>query len=329
MNKITANNMFKLSSTVIYGQLFSRPAFSIDIFLAIMFGAIQCLLIYEITTLEWRTSARVDSMMEVKQSFKDYPNPIVKKTSVKKKSISTCTSDRPSPVTVEKSSERQKKPIETCSSVRCYTTLFKPVPQIHHRSDIHHGLSRAKSISHVKFDKVDRLQYLLSVSPSEYVRRDREWMQNKKHKLITCIRTLAKDLEQAVSEESLNTQKMYKNAIQNSIKTLKRNFVSQLNSSYRLDNFASTNFQPLLEQYGDGLRSSLSNDLIMAICHNSNTTNVSRSCGDGDDEETTCKSEYDYDMEIVSSTLSFRSSESFIEVLKKRSRELFVNFNYK
>ncbi|VEN38315.1 unnamed protein product [Callosobruchus maculatus] len=77
----------------------------------------------------------------------------------------------------------------------------------------------------------DRIEQLLALSPSEYVRKDKE-RKYKEAGLKNCIQSLTSLLEKALEaeENGLTMDQVSKDAVRNSIKTIKSNFDNHLSS---------------------------------------------------------------------------------------------------
>ncbi|XP_030745891.1 uncharacterized protein LOC115874753 isoform X2 [Sitophilus oryzae] len=186
------------------------------------------------------------------------------------------------------------------------------------RSNFGWMLSKGDSI--LKHNFHDRVEHLLSISPSEYVRRDKE-RKSKEQGLRSCIQSLTSLLEKALNNDTLEIQDMSKDDIKRSINTLKENFENQLNNDYQLSEFPSPSLQSLIAQSTarNALRDSLSPNLISSI-YRASHLRISNSNFDNRSQK---RREMKERKSRKGSNLSLKSSDSLDELFRKVSNEFF------
>ncbi|XP_076267235.1 uncharacterized protein LOC143200615 [Rhynchophorus ferrugineus] len=280
-----------LSSTVLV-RIASYPSFSIEIFLAMIVCVSHFLLIFEINTLVRRTNAKAAQRLRLRQAIKE-----------------SATSFH-SLVTLQATQVFQKKP-EPITRMPLYSepVVATRLPKRLSRPAFGWMLSKGDSILKHNFN--DRVEHLLSISPSEYVRRDRE-RKTREQGLRSCIQSLTSLLEKALNNETLDVQNFSKDQIRQSLNTLRENVESQLN--YHLDEFPSASLQSLIARSTakNALKNSLSPNLISSIYRASNVT--FSQCNIDDRLKKVKENKR-------GSNLSLRSSASLSELYRNTSKE--------
>ncbi|XP_050295603.1 uncharacterized protein LOC126735601 [Anthonomus grandis grandis] len=316
MDEIIINTVKFLSSTVVV-RLLSYPPFAIEIFLAAVVCVVHILLLFEINTLVRRTNSKAAARLRMRHPIKE------SETSFH------------SLVTLQTAHHIfQKKPTEMPFYQRpqVFVPVNSRIPPRKMMSSGNFGLILAKGDSSILKSKVsERVEQLLSISPSEYVRRDKERL-NREQGLKSCIQSLTSLLEKALENEALEIRNMSKEDIKKSIRSLKENFENQLNSNNQtalnqLCDFPSPSLQSLIEKSSAKrlMENTLSPNLISSIYHTSNT-NFTRSMTDirakkGKDE----KVGFERNKSSVCS-LSLKSSGSLSDLFDKQSND-FLKFD--
>ncbi|VEN38313.1 unnamed protein product [Callosobruchus maculatus] len=205
-----------LSSTVVV-HIYSFPNFSIETFLASIVCVVHVLLIHEVNSLYRRTNAKAAAKLRLRHA------------SIKE--LEGCSYH--SMARVETTLFPEK--VETTTTHRhSFTLPSAPYRRLNRRmsntSNFGWVISR-KTSSVYCGNYSDRIEQLLALSPSEYVRKDKE-RKYKEAGLKNCIQSLTSLLEKALEaeENGLTMDQVSKDAVRNSIKTIKSNFDNHLSS---------------------------------------------------------------------------------------------------
>ncbi|XP_074030819.1 uncharacterized protein [Leptinotarsa decemlineata] len=227
------NYLVKLLTNNILVHIYSYPHFAIETFIASVICVTHCLLIFEVNNLFRRTNTRAAIKLR-------HRHPQLKDA----ESCSYHTISR-----LHTQIFPQK--IETTATRQSYY-----VPSYTRR--LNKKLSNASNFGWViptrgdsrivmRHGYNDRVEHLLSISPSEYVRKDKE----RKHReagLRSCIHSLTSLLEKALNNENMELESASREAIKKSINALKENFEHQIavENNYNMGDFASPSLHSLL-----------------------------------------------------------------------------------
>lgn len=91
----------------------------------------------------------------------------------------------------------------------------------------HRRLRNLKNRSFHRHSFNERVDHLLAMSPSEYVRKDKE-RKNREAGLRTCLQSLTTLLERALNGDATDLESLSKEAIRKSINAIKENFESHM-----------------------------------------------------------------------------------------------------
>ncbi|XP_057659172.1 uncharacterized protein LOC130895711 [Diorhabda carinulata] len=198
----------KLISNTIMVHIYSYPHFSIEILLAIMLCVCHILLFFEVNDIFHTTN--IKAMMKLKSK-----HPHLTETA---DSDSFYSSSRVQviPQRIE-TTMRKSYFVPTCRKVGRKRST---------KSNLGWVIPRKVSslLPHTFSDRVD---YLLSITPSEYIRKYKE-RKNREAGLKSCIQSLSTLLESAVSGESNEMRKISRETLRKSINHIKETFESQI-----------------------------------------------------------------------------------------------------
>ncbi|CAG9765650.1 unnamed protein product [Ceutorhynchus assimilis] len=299
MHKFIATELQLMVDTIIVRSM-SYPTYSMEVILASVVVIVQLLLCVEIEISISRTYDRTNAKRWNKNSVNG-------------------------------------DPFQISDYGRCDSFMFPGLPQLLQRnpemlSKINYGTIRRMGMMHndmsdfirlnPKGDSISgntyfserekRAEFLLSITPSQYIQKDRERLNQKG--LRSCIESLATNLEKAIINDSIEIQSVVKDAVKRSLNTLKDNIEADKNSNFQLTNFPSPSLQILIDQIEDkkALENSLSPDLISSIYVAPEVrSSIKNNIGSG---VTKHKSEIEI-REIKSCNLSIKSSKSLSDIV--------------
>ncbi|XP_060533614.1 uncharacterized protein LOC132706344 [Cylas formicarius] len=289
----------KFLSNTITVRVASHPPFAIEIFLSAVVCIVHLLLIFEINALVKRTNARAVEKLKIKHASRE-----------------SCSYDSLVPL---QPTLFQKK----TESIDQKQILYMPFNskrlqrKISGASNFGWIISQGDSMLRNKFD--DRVDNLLAISPSEYVRRDKE-RKSREAGLRSCLQSLTSLLEKAINNDTLDLQNVSKDDMKRSINAIRENFESQISNSYQLSEFPSPSLQSLIAQSAakNALENSLSPNLMPSIYRTSNArySYSNFDCSNRKNENVDEKSRGD-----AASQLVFQKSNSLSEIFRKSSDE--------
>ncbi|CAH1963097.1 unnamed protein product [Acanthoscelides obtectus] len=212
-NFITQTVKF-LSSTVIV-HIYSFPHFAIETLLAFIVCTIHILLINEVNYVYRRTNAKAAAKLRLRQYSIKELEPCSYHSIAKVETLVF-------PDMFESIAHRQHS----------YMIPPSPYKRLGRRTSntSHFGWVISRNISSVYGGTYsDRIEQLLAVSPSEYVRKDKE-RKYREAGLKNCIHSLTCLLEKALDagENGFTLDQLSKEALKSSIKTIKSDFEKNL-----------------------------------------------------------------------------------------------------
>ncbi|XP_066147022.1 uncharacterized protein [Euwallacea fornicatus] len=291
MDELVLNFVKFLSSTVVF-RIISYPNFAIEILLATVVCVSQALLIFEINTLVRRTKAKTKLRMK---------HPIKEAESISFHSL---------------------------VAMKTSTRAFHDKPDIYHiyssikpkkrfdGKDRNFGWAVSTGDSVMRHTFSDRVEYLLSTTPSEYVRCDLA-RKSREQSLRSCLQSLKFLLEKALNndeDDSINVSKT-----QNSVNTPNEGFELELTNDYaQINKFASSSLQSPMEQKAPNhfLKSPLDPEKLMSWMYQCSNVNISKSNSDMRPKTKTHNEEDDG--KDVGRCLALKSSESLSEIYRKK-----------
>ncbi|KAG5889242.1 hypothetical protein JTB14_006378 [Gonioctena quinquepunctata] len=207
------NQLAKVLNKTVVVHIYSYPHFAIETFLAFVVCIAHCLMIFEINNLYRRTNAKAAVKLRLKHpqlrevGSCSYHTISRLHTQISPQQIQTTATKHSY---IVPSYKRLNRKLSTASN---YGWV---IPTYHGESllMVRHG--------HGYNDRVD---HLLSISPSEYVREDKQ----RKHQeagLRSCIHSLSSLLEKALSDDIM-MESVSKDAIKKSINAMKETFENQ------------------------------------------------------------------------------------------------------
>ncbi|KAG5886921.1 hypothetical protein JTB14_034197 [Gonioctena quinquepunctata] len=234
----------KLLSYNIVVHIYSYPHFAIELLLALAVCIAHCLLIFEINNLYKRTNAKAAINLGLK-------HPQLREVeSSSYQTISTLHTQIP-PQQIGSTSTRQ-------SNVPSYRVTRKLSTASTFGSVVPTNYGEPRLITRHAYN--DRVDHLLSLSPSEYVRKDRE-RKYREAGLKSCIHSLTSLLEKALNDDNITMESVSKGAIKKSINAIKENFENQiLGDRYSIGESYSPSLHSLLNQSVNN--KSLKNSLV-------------------------------------------------------------------
>lgn len=158
------------------------------------------------------------------------------------------------------------------------------------------------------------MEHLLSISPSEYVRRDKE-RKSREQGLRSCIQSLTSLLEKALNNKQVEFKDMSEDYIEKSLNALRDNFETQMRDDALLMEVVSPSMQDMMERNKTRqlLRKSVCPDELMSALYQSPDINLSKSNFDVKAKKRTAKDNTRRD------NLSVKSSRSLSEIFRKHS----------
>lgn len=165
------------------------------------------------------------------------------------------------------------------------------------------------------------MEHLLSISPSEYVRRDKERKSREKG-LRSCIQSLTSLLEKALNNKQVELKDMSEeDYIEKSLNALRDNFETQIRDDSLLMEVVSPSMQDMMERNKTRqlLRKSVCPDELMSALYQSPDINLSKSNFDIKTKKRTAKDNKDSRRD----NLSAKSSRSLSEIFRKHSTQGF------
>ncbi|XP_066262315.1 uncharacterized protein [Euwallacea similis] len=222
MDEFVSDFVKFLSSTVIV-RIMSQPHFATEILLGIAVCIVQFLLIIEINTLVRRTNARAAARFRVKYPIKEIENG----SSRSLVAIKTGTQ------TFRDKSDIYQRTTQTYS-------LMNPRERFCSGGK-NFGWAPFKGDSKTKHRFSDRVEHLLSITPSEYVRRE---LKSREQLLRSPLPPL---LKRALSSEENNCNITSKTEIHRNLNSLKENLELQL-ATAQIKNLTSASLQKLIEK---------------------------------------------------------------------------------
>lgn len=161
------------------------------------------------------------------------------------------------------------------------------------------------------------MEHLLSISPSEYVRRDKE-RKSREQGLRSCIQSLTSLLEKALNNKQVELKDMSEDYIEKSLNALRDNFETQMRDDALLMEVVSPSMQDMMERNKTRqlLRKSVCPDELMSALYHSPDLNLSKSNFDVKAKKRTVK-------DSRRDNLSVKSSRSLSEIFRKHSTHGF------
>ncbi|KAG5889240.1 hypothetical protein JTB14_006376 [Gonioctena quinquepunctata] len=214
MDELITQSVKLLNRNVVV-HIYSHPHFAIETLLAFVVCIAHCLLIFEINDLYRRTIAKAAIKLSQKhpqpREVESYSYHKISRldTQIFSQKFET-TATRQSYIVP--SHKTLNKNLRTASN---FGWIF-PSTRGESRLMMRHG--------HGYNNRVD---YLLSISPSEYVRKDK-MREHRKAGLMSCIHSLTSLLEKVLNDDSIMMESVSKEAIKKSINIIKENFEKQL-----------------------------------------------------------------------------------------------------
>jgi len=165
-----------------------------------------------------------------------------------------------------------------------------------------------------------QVEHLLSISPSEYVRRDKE-RKSREQGLRSCIQSLTSLLEKALNNKHVELKDMSEDYIEKSLNALRDNFETQMRDDALLMEVVSPSMQDMMERNKTRqlLRKSVCPDELMSALYHSPDINLSKSDFDVKAKKRTIKD----NKESRRDNLSVKSSRSLSEIFRKHSTHGF------
>ncbi|KAG5889228.1 hypothetical protein JTB14_006364 [Gonioctena quinquepunctata] len=207
--------LVKLLNKTIVVHIYSYPHFAVETLLAFVVCIAHCLLIFEINNLYRRTNAKAAVKLRLKHPHL--------------REVDTCSyhaisrlHTRIFPQRIETSAARQSCIVP---SHRKLNRKLSNASNFGWVIPTNHGESRLVVRHNHGYN--DRIDHLLSISPSEYVRKDKQ----RKHReagLRSCIHSLTSLLEKALNDDNIMMESASKEAIRKSIIAIKENFENNL-----------------------------------------------------------------------------------------------------
>ncbi|KAJ8983379.1 hypothetical protein NQ317_010472, partial [Molorchus minor] len=138
-------------------------------------------------------------------------------------------------------------------------TFFVPYKRVNKKASTtsNFGWVISQGDSLLKHSFNERLEQLLAVTPSEYVRKDKE-RKNREAGLRSCIQSLTSLLERALTNTTDVDLKLSKDAIKKSLNVIRENIEGHL-SNMDLDDYATSSLHSIIENSTN--RHSLRNNL--------------------------------------------------------------------
>lgn len=134
--------------------------------------------------------------------------------------------------------------LETTTRQSYYVPFTRKVARkISTRSNVGWLVPRRRS-SLFKNPHLDRVEHLLSLSPSEYIRQDKQ-RKEREVGLRSCIHSLTSLLEKALSNDDLETES--KEAIRRSIKNIRANLQYQIGDDYKYINMINPSLNTMVK----------------------------------------------------------------------------------
>ncbi|CAG9862313.1 unnamed protein product [Phyllotreta striolata] len=201
----------KIISNHIAIHLYSYPHFSVEILLAVALCVSQLLLIFELNDIFKRTNTRAIENLRIQ-------HPQALKQITANGSLNSLSR-------IETQVFPQK--IETTTTRQSYYAPFsrRAARKASTRSNVGWLVPKRRS-SMLNNPHLDRVEHLLAMTPSDYVRQDRE-RKEREAGLKSCIHSLTSLLERALSAES-GLESESKEAIRRSLMSLRSNFDGRL-----------------------------------------------------------------------------------------------------
>ncbi|KAL1512536.1 hypothetical protein ABEB36_002117 [Hypothenemus hampei] len=289
-----------LTSTVAV-RVTSNPNFAVEILVAFLVCVVHCLLIFDVNTLARRANAKATTKLRINRSL-----------------IGSKTCSFHSLVTMRTMQIFDKKP-EFCQKTQIVPPDFvKEQRKLSRNTNSGWALSRGDSNIRHKFS--DRVEHLLSISPSEYVRRDKE-RKHREQGLKSCIQSLTSLLEKALSNECMNV--VSKEDVKKSLNEMLKAFNTRITpDNIRLSDFPVASLQSLIERNSTKLllQSSLSPDQLSSSIYRFSNVSLCRSAYDLRLKK---KSDNIENKSVSKENLSVRTNESLNEIFRKKSLEFF------
>ncbi|KAH1007769.1 hypothetical protein HUJ04_004964 [Dendroctonus ponderosae] len=296
-------NIVKILSSTINVRIISFPSFAIESLLASVVCIVHCLLIFEVNTLVRRTNAKAAARLRLK-------HPVKESDSYSLHSI----------LTLQATQVFHKKP-EVFQRPQIYKPTNSKLQRRYNRENNSWLLSKGDSILRHTFS--DRVDHLLSISPSEYIRRDKE-RKNREQGIQSCIQSLTTLLEKALnSDGGVTFQSMSKEDIKKSINALRENFESELNSNSLLADFPPPSLQSMIDYNAAkrALKSSVYPDQHIPSIYR--CSNMSLSKSNHDTKVTRHQGGEDANQHSNEKIIAVKSSQSLSELFRKQSSESF------
>ncbi|CAH0552070.1 unnamed protein product [Brassicogethes aeneus] len=292
MEEIISHVLKCMSHTIIV-HVVSFPHFSIETFLAGVVCVVHCLLMFEINTLVYKTNAISTAKLKFLLPLKEVEG----STSVHSVVL-------------------QKHALNNMDSRMC--NAYKKERR---KLSTTTGISFSSPQSKEKHC-YDRIEQILSITPSQYIRRDKE-RRMKDQGLKTCIHSLTSLLEQSLHKDNMILSRMSKENIRKNIFALK-DFDKNNNSTLPLHitsggEFPSQTF-PSMTSISSGKKQFIFNKYAYEdFTIDLNTTfNNPENNNDKDEEETNyCKQEYyeERTENIICTDLEHLCNENTISII--------------
>ncbi|XP_066259820.1 uncharacterized protein [Euwallacea similis] len=295
MDELILNFVKFLSSTVVF-RIISYPNFAIEILLATVVCVVQALLIFEINTLVRKTNAKVIAKLRMKHPIK----------------------------------EAESISFHSLVAMKTTTQAFHNKPDIYqiYRSinpkgrfdskDKNFGWAVSTEDSMMRHTFSDRVEYLLSTTPSEYVRCDLA-RKSREQSLRSCLQSLKFLLERALSNDEDDCITISNTEIQNSVNTPNESFELELTNDHaQINKFTSANLQNSMEQTAPNhfLKSPLDPEKLMSWMYKCSNVNLSKS--NFDTRAKTNSHNEEGDEKDIGRYLTLQSNESLSQIYRKK-----------
>ncbi|XP_028142162.2 uncharacterized protein LOC114336022 [Diabrotica virgifera virgifera] len=202
------NHFGKIISKTVMVHIYSFPSFSIEVFLSLILCVVHILLIYEVNDIFQATNAKALSKLRLKHPHLRDSDSC---------SYQTISRLQVFPQKIEATTMRKSFFAQPCRKLS---------RKMSNRSNFGWVIPR-KDSSMFRHTYTDRIDQLLSITPSEYVRKDKE-RKNREAGLKSCIESLTTLLEKALSNEHADLHNLSGEALRKSINHIKENFENQI-----------------------------------------------------------------------------------------------------
>ncbi|XP_066142606.1 uncharacterized protein [Euwallacea fornicatus] len=218
-----SSSFVKFLSSTVDVRIRSQPNLAIEILLCIAVCIVHFLLIIEINTTVRRTNAKAEARLRKKYPIKEIED-----------------SSSHSLIAMKADTQTFHNKPDIYERIRKIYNVMNPSGRFCSEGN-NFGWAQSKGDSRMKHRFLERVEHLLSITPSEYVRRDRESREQRLRSPFTPL------LKRALSSEENDCNVTAKTDIHRNLNTLKEN-IELRSANAQITCLASASLEKLMEQ---------------------------------------------------------------------------------